>query len=260
LRCAITIIYNGLHHLQHGNFVERMMSMFDRWIIVEGHARPGGSTYWCNNLKYQSAESTDGTREYLRTLGVDYIEGKGFWESKDAQFQAGVDRLKEITSECTLWQVDADEWWTLEQLETNERALVGNVGSVGFHHVVGRCEDGLLLAKGRWGGGFVNRVWRWKGQDLECHEPATFKGQGEVQMLPEKFLHFSYYFEKDVSFKQKYYKGHEEVYKGWKKLQEYKRESFPIHIFRAFGRKNPIGRSNSRIVWQMWSEEEGVLL
>lgn len=237
-----------------------MLENFDKWIVIEGHARPGGSTSWCNHLKYQQAASTDGTREYLRTLPIEYIEGNGFWESKDTQFQAGINRLKELTDECTLWQVDADEWWTKRQLERNEKALLGDVGSVGFHHVVGECEGGLLLAQGKWGSGFVNRVWKWRGQDFISHEPATMKGQGKPERLPERFLHFSYYFEQDVAFKTKYYKGHETVWKGWKALQGFKKENFPIHIYRAFGRKNAIGRTNTQIVRVMPGEKEGLLL
>lgn len=240
--------------MEHGDFVPRMLDMFDHWIIVEGHAKPGGSTYWCNDLKYQKAESTDGTREYLRELkGVHYIEGKGYWKSKDAQFQAGIERLKELTEECYLWQVDADEWWTKEQLERNEQYLKSDVGCVGFNHIVGKCEGDLLLAQGKWGSGKVNRVWKWKGQDFVSHEPAVMQGQGEPQELPEKFLHFSYYFEKDVEFKAKYYKNHGEIYKGWKKLQTFKPNDFPCHIYRAFGRKNAIGRTNTRIV--RWMRE-----
>lgn len=260
MRCAITIIYNGIHHLKHGNFVPFMLENFDRWIVVEGHARPGGTTSWCNHLKYQSAESTDGTREFLRELPIDYIEGNGFWESKDAQFQAGVERLKEP---CMLWQVDADEWWRRDQLEKNERVLNNspyNVGQVGFNHVVGSCEGQLLIARGKWGSGLVNRVWKWNGERFLTHEPPTMEGQTQAITLPERFMHFSYYFEKDVEFKAKYYKGHENIYKGWKELQKFKASQFPCHIYRAFGRKTAIGRTATKIHREMWREEKGMLL
>lgn len=240
-----------------------MLQNFDKWIVVEGHARPGGTTSWCKHLKYQRFDSTDGTREYLRELPIEYIEAKDFWESKDAQFQAGIERLKSLISECTLWQVDADEWWTLNQIERNESVLFGtssNVGSVQFHHVVGECEGGLLLAKGRWGSGYVNRVWKWKGQDFLTHEPPTMEGQVKPTLLPEKFLHFSYYFERDVEFKAKYYNGHEQVYKGWKELQRFKPSQFPCHIYRAFGRKNSIGRTNTTIHRVVPGETQGMLL
>lgn len=235
---------------------------------MEGHARPGGTTSWCNFLKYQSYKSTDGTREYLfqiatKCTNLEFIEANGFWESKDEQFQAGIERLKELTNRCTLWQVDADEWWTKEQLERNENALRktgSNVGSAKFHHVVGECEGGLLLAQGKWGSDSVNRVWLWKGEDFTSHEPPTMKGQRFPQVLPEKFLHFSYYFEKDVDFKAKYYKGHENIYKGWKELQTFKPSHFPCHIYKAFGRKSPIGRTNTTITRVMPGKETGMLV
>ena len=260
LRIAITIIYNGLHHLKHGDFVERMKGIFDYWIIVEGHAGGEGTTSWCNNLKYQSPISTDGTREYLKQIESDKIRvilNKDKWKSKDEQFKAGVEELRKITDNCILWQVDADEVWTLEKIKRNELALESSVGCVGFHHIVGKCEDYLLLAEGRWGSGKVNRVWRWEGEEFLTHEPPTFEGQGKPQELPEKFLHFSYYFEKDVEFKQKYYKGYGQILESWKALQTWKPDRFPCHIYRAFGRKNPIGKTNTTI--RLW-KEEGMLL
>lgn len=232
--------------------------MFDIWIVVEGHSKPGGSTHWCNELKYQSPISKDGTRELLESYPeIHLIKQDVAWESKDEQFRAGVEKLRELTSECILWQVDCDEVWKLKDLEENERSLNSFAGCVGFHHIVGECEGHLLLAEGKWGSGKVNRVWRWKGEKFLTHEPATFEGQGKAQELPAKFYHFSYYFEKDVEFKQKYYKGYAQIYKGWKELQRFKPSQFPCHVFRAFGRKNAIGITNSRI--RMW-EEKRVLL
>ena len=262
LRCAIIIVYNGLHHLQHLNFMGRMLDIFDHLIFVEGHAKPGGSTYWCNDLKYQSAISTDGTREYLKEYESDRVHivlRDKAWSSKDEQFNAGIDKLREITDKCTLWQVDADEVWRKEQIEANELALESSVGCVGFHHIIGKCQDDLLLAEGKWGSGKVNRVWRWEGQSFVTHEPPMMEGQGVPQLLPEKFLHFSYYFEKDIEFKNKYYKGYGDLYKSWKELQGWKPSQFPCHIYRAFGRKSSIGRTNTRIVRRVWEAERLLL-
>ena len=255
LRCAITLAYNSLHHLQHMDFSKRMKEMFDIWIVVEGHAKPGGSTHWCNNLKYQSQNSTDGTLEFLQSLDIELITKKG-WDSKDEQFNAGVERLRELTDKCTLWQVDCDEVWKKDDLEKNELALTSSVGCVGFHHIVGECEGHLLLAEGRWGSGKVNRVWRWKGEKFLTHEPPTFEGQDKPQELPEKFYHFSYYFDKDVEFKQKYYRNYGAIYNNWKAMQGWKPSQFPCHVYKAFGRKNPIGITNTRI--RMW-EKKGML-
>lgn len=248
LRCAFTIHYNGLHHLQHGDFAQRMLSFFDHWIVVDGHALPGGTTSWCNHLKYQPVSSTDGSLAYLKSLpGVHLVTKKGYWASKDDMVKAAINRLKTITDQCTLWQVDTDEWWRKEQLLANEKSLKGKVGAVGFHHIVGEIGDDLLVVRGQWGNDYVNRLWRWSGEQFLSHEPAVLEGQGVVEKLPEKFLHFSYYFEKDVEFKAKYYKNHGDIYKSWKELQKFKPEQFPCHIYRAFGRKSPIGRTNTRV-------------
>lgn len=265
MRCAITIIYNGIHHLKHGDFIDRMLDIFDYWIIVEGHALPNGSTAWCKKVPMPSA-SSDGTREYLKMRTdllcsnfnnqLHYIPSTGYWESKDAQFQAGIEKLKTLTNSCTLWQVDVDEWWTIEQIEKNEAQLTAKAGAVSFDHVVGTYHDDLLVARGAWGSDFVNRVWRWNGEDFATHEPAQMVGQGQPQKLTEKFLHFSYYFEQDIIFKEQYY-GYQNLHKHWQALQ--RTQKFPAPIHTLFGR-HPIGRTDTKIYRLRRETREGRVL
>ena len=53
-----------IHHLKNRNFAKFMLTNFDHWIVVEGHAKPGGSTSWCKDINIP-CRSTDGTHEEL---------------------------------------------------------------------------------------------------------------------------------------------------------------------------------------------------
>lgn len=261
MRAAITIVYNGLHHLQHGGFKDRMLDLFDEWIVVDGRAGNTGSTYWCNALDKLPNESDDGTIEFLKDHNITVVQNDGkCWQNKDHQFNAGVDRLREISQSGYLWQVDVDEWWERSQIEQNEKAIRHNVGACCFRHIVGRNNDGVLIAKGQWGSAAVNRVWKWKGEHFRSHEPAIMHNQKKANVLPHKFDHYSYYFDKDVIFKQQYYNGYEGIYDNWKAMQTYPEKAFPVPISRVFGRKTRIGRTHTTIYRFMRWQKEGMLI
>jgi len=229
-----------------------MQKHFNLWVVVEGHAKPGGSTSWCNNLELPP-RSTDGTHEYLKTLGGNlryYSKGK-FWESKDEQVNKAISLIKRECNECTLWQVDCDEVWNIKDLEDNEKIFLRTrhtCGKVQFNHIVGRHNGSILVAKGVWGSGFVNRVWKWKGEDFISHEPPRLQGKQTYISLPYKFDHYSMYFENDVAFKAKYYQGYDKVYENWKKMHQ--EGIFPCHVTKLLG-PDIKGARTSRIYKQV---------
>jgi len=245
----MTIIYEGVHHLKHLNFAEKMAGMFDAWIVVEGYSKPMGSTWRCKDLNVP-CNSQDGTIEFMQSFArvhnnVYFYSCNDFYKGKDDQVNVAIDILKKLTSDCFLWEVDADEHWTLQDIETAEAiaAKSKNIGfSFGFNHYL---SDGLI-AKGHWGSGYLNRLWKWSGQYFRSHEPALLQGQRIVEPIDAvKFEHYSYYFEKDVLFKSQYYAGHEQVHKNWLRLPELK--VFPAHISFLFGKDSPIGKTKSYI-------------
>lgn len=249
MRCAFTIVYEGLHHLQHKDFAQRMANMFDHWIVVEGYSLPYGSTSWCNKLNVP-ARSQDGTVEFMNQLcaehnNVYFYSPNKYYNGKDDQVNVAIDILRKISKSCYLWEVDVDEHWALESLSVAE-ALADNSKAIGFsfpfNHYVGQG----LIAKGEWGSGYNNRLWKWTGQFFRSHEPAMLVGQRYVEPIKEvKYDHYSYYFEKDVKFKSESYSGHENVYKNWSKVLV--SESYPVHISELFGKDTKIGKSNSFI-------------
>jgi len=245
MRVAITIIFEGLHHLTHKGFTEFMVKNFDHWIIIEGASNNGGSTYWCRSIP-GSHRSQDGTVEFINELAVRHNHVHVYshhkhYASKDEQFNKGIAILKTLTDKCYLWQVDADEHWSAEDLVAAERRLwrsVCTVASFQFNHFV--KQD--VIAVGDWGSGRVNRLWKWKGKFFQTHEPAIMTGQSAPLELPQKFDHYSLVFDKDVRHKAKIYRGHEDIYKNWLRLDD---ETYPCHVSKLFGNKTPVGRSDS---------------
>lgn len=233
MRIGFTIIFNGLHHLLHNDFAVKMASMFDYWVIVEGAARNDGSTKWCKKIlsKYHNnGSSIDGTEKYLSNLfstnsniGVlcNIATDKIMWDSKDEMINCAVQYIKQhLTNDAFLWQIDCDEQWTSEAMDAAEKELTGDTGMFLCNYYVGPN----LIAKGGWGEGKsrpYRRLWKWKGQYFKSHEPPILEGgNGKEQLLSQRFNHYAYYYEKDVEFKDKYYGGHEGVYKRWLKLQD----------------------------------------
>lgn len=239
MRIAITIILNGSHHLDHNDYGNKLPKMVDYWIIVEGAALPHGSTFWCNDPGYRMSMDNTFTKILELAYNNNHVSIKtnpwGAWKSKDEMVNAGIELFKlrnkhiSFNDPIFLWQIDADEQWTKEQMDEAEKKLVETDGDCGCflaNHFVGKD----LVAKGCWGEGnnpeepiefAYHRLWRWKGQRFMTHEPPCLVGgNGKEVLLPQRFNHYSYVFEKDVIFKSQYYKGYENLHTKWKALQE----------------------------------------
>jgi hypothetical protein len=251
-RIAFTIVYEGEHHLKHKNFAEKMASMFDHWIVVEGYALPNGSTRWCKKLPVPPT-STDGTVQFMRDFAnehknVHFYSKGDYYDSKDTQVNIAITILKKICRQCYLWEVDADEHWNEESLLQAEQ-FAGNSPLIGFKFQFNHYVGPGIIATGDWGSGFLNRLWKWTGQYFLTHEPAVLRGQRGVAEVPDvKFDHYSYYFPKDVSFKAQSYPDHERVGDNWPEIQVKPGNKYPMHISKLFGEDSKIGKSNSLIV------------
>lgn len=254
MRYAFTIIYNGKHHLLHKDFAQRMVSMFDKWVIVEGFSRNGGSTAWCTSIR-PPAQSTDGTIETCQDLAsqnptkVIFATSKTGWSSKDEQVNKAIELLQG-NEPGWLWQVDADEHWTLQDLEGAENILEKDfkiAGGFQFYHYLCKDVDGRqLVGKGAWGDNIHTRLWWWQGQKFISHEPPKMVGQDGVRLLPQKYHHYAYYFEQDVEFKSKYYRGYRQVLSNWRGLQK-RRFDYPIPAKKLLGSSTTIDTNNSYI-------------
>ena len=254
MRYALTIIYNGKHHLLHNDYAQKILHMFDKWIIVEGFSRNGGSTEWCTNIR-PPHQSTDGTIETCQDLASRYPTKVIFhtspqgYASKDDQVNVGIAYLQN-EPHGWLWQIDIDEQWTEQDLTEAESMLqIGSnvAGGFQFYHYLCKDSDGnQLVGKGAWGDNFVARVWWWHGQKFKTHEPPVMHGQDGIKFLPQKFHHYSYVYEQDVEFKSRYYKGYRPVLANWRMLQQ-KRFDYPIPAKTLLGSGTSVDLTNSYI-------------
>jgi hypothetical protein len=254
MRYALTIVYNAKHHLLNNGFAEKMVQMFDKWVIIEGFSRNGGSTEWCTSIR-PPHQSTDGTIETCQDLASQYptkvifhTSAQGY-ASKDDQVNKGIELLQG-NPDGWLWQVDSDEQWTEQDLTEAESMLeIGSnvAGGFQFYHYLCKDSDGKqLVGKGSWGDNIVARLWWWHGQKFKTHEPAIMHGQDGIKFLPQKFHHYSYVFEQDVEFKSKYYKGYRPVLSNWRMLQQ-KRFNYPIPAKTLLGSGTSVDLTNSYI-------------
>jgi hypothetical protein len=258
MRIAFTIVLNGLHHIKHNDYYKRILNFFDYWVVVEGASNNTGSTSWCKEFPkdfHNNGKSVDGTNEFLSSIKKEYpnlihIEPNGPWDNKDVQINKAIETIREITKECILWEIDIDEQWTEDQWRLSEELLLKNNAKTGCflcNYYVGKD----ILAIGDWGEGKIvpyRRLWDWKGEYFETHEPPNLKGGNGLGILITnvKFNHYAYYFEQDVLFKNKWYSGHEEIYENWKKLQN--ETTFPKHISYLLGTNTHWGCSNTQII------------
>lgn len=259
MRIAFSIIHNGLHHLHHNDQYQKILNSCDRWIVVEGAALSNGSTNWCKEFPYdfhKDGGSTDGTREFLEYLSKQsdkliYIPSSGFWHSKDHQVNRAIEEVKKITNECWLWEIDIDEQWDISQMDEAEREMSASGSKAGCFRA--RCFIGKnLRAIGDWGEAYsygYTRLWRWQGEYFICHEPPVLEGLmgKDPKMLSPIFNHYNYYFDKDVIFKDKWYGGHEDIYKRWKLINSLDKRFFPMHISNLI--TGSWGNSNSSIIY-----------
>jgi len=231
-----------------------MLSMFDKWVIVEGFSKNGGSTSWCNNLHF-SANSFDHTVEFLIELKSRYPEKVILeiptkpWKSKDEQVNKCIELLKGYENNW-LWQIDIDEQWNLCDLINAENSLEKNdnlCGAFQFTHYLCKNDFGQqLIGVGKWGSNYNNRLWWWTGGKFISHEPPIMENQKKIIYLNQKYNHYSYYFEEDIIFKAKYYKGYNQLFINWNKLKKQKYD-FPISVKHLLGTSTKVDYKNSYI-------------
>jgi hypothetical protein len=234
MRIAFTILLNGKHHLLHNDYCNLIPQIFDLWVIAEGVAKNTGSTSWCKELPsnlHNNYLSNDGTTDLLMELSHKYKNIKiiksltNFWNSKDEQVNACIEEIKKYTTSGKLWQIDIDEQWTKDQIETAEIQLDKHNGKTGCF--LCDCYVGQnQIALGDWGEGKIEpyrRLWNWSGEKFITHEPPKFKNNNPRYLLTPRFKHYSYYFEQDIKFKQAYYSGYEGLYERWIDVQKNKK-------------------------------------
>jgi glycosyltransferase involved in cell wall biosynthesis len=253
-----TIVLNGEPFIRYHLDVFRRLPFRWRWHIVEGVAALDHDTAWSveagghvSGAVHTGGLSVDGTTAYLdeiatgdeRHVSVYRKPGGAFWDGKREMVSAPLPNIRE---ECLLWQIDADELWTAEQIvavhelfrNDPERtaayywcdfvAAPGAIIATRYNYAANPAVEWL-------------RTWRYRpGDRWAAHEPPVLlraRAGGLVDVAKEHafhhdetervgavFQHFAYATEAQVRFKESYY-GYGGAVDHWRAFREALRTS-----------------------------------
>ena len=248
-----TIVLNGEPFIRYHLDVFRRLPFSWHWHVVEGVAALVHDTAWSvaaggrvDPVMHKLGLSIDGTTAYLDEVAAHepqritiYRKPAGsFWDGKREMVSAP---LSDIPEECLLWQVDADELWTPEQIISMRRRFLEEPKRTAAYywcHYVPAPEAVIATRYNYAADPSVEwlRTWRYKPRDWwEAHEPPRLVRPrlGRYMDVGEKrpflhdeteeagavFQHFAYATEEQVRFKESYY-GYAGATERWRKLRE----------------------------------------
>ncbi len=256
-----TIVLNGMPFITHHIDAFRNLPFRWHWHIVEGVAELAGDTAWSlpnggaiPARCHEQGLSIDGTSAYIDEIKSLYPEnitvyrklGGEFWNGKLEMVNAPLDSIDEP---CLLWEIDADECWTHQQICRGWQLFRSDCNRqaafywcrffVGPRLVVNSRNCYSQAAGHEW-----LRTWRYlPGYYWASHEPPrlVFRQDNEICDVARNapfsndetescglvFQHFAYVTAEQARFKEKYY-GYANAVYHWMQLQ--KETVFPVRL------------------------------
>ena len=258
-----TIVLNGQPYIRH--HLEQLKKLpFDwHWHVIEGVADLKNDTAWSLRTGghvpkklHRFGRSIDGTTQYLDELASEmphrvtvYRKQAGqLWQGKLEMVNAPIPRIAEAGSEALLWQIDADELWTAEQLIAGRQMFLDQPEKTAARYWC-RFFVGPNLAvatRSTYGNAATEwlRTWRYRpGMQWMAHEPPVLAEpignnqardvavvnpftQADAESKGLVFDHFAYARREQVQFKESYY-GYADAVAKWEALQ---RASLPAKL------------------------------
>jgi GT2 family glycosyltransferase/ADP-heptose:LPS heptosyltransferase/lipoprotein NlpI len=248
-----TIVLNGEPFIRRHIDAFRKLQFPWHWHVIEGVADHRHDTAWSiqNGGRitpelHRKGLSKDGTTEYIDLLKKEfpsnitiYRKGGGqFWDGKLEMVNAP---LSGIGEECLLWQIDADEVWTTDQISRARALFLGDsVKTAAFYTCKFFVGPDLVITSRNTYGNHRDyewlRTWRFRpGDRWMAHEPpqlCRWENGGQWVDLAKKhsfrheetesagliFNHYAYVTEQQLRFKEVYY-GYTGAVQSWKTLQ-----------------------------------------
>lgn len=246
-----TIVLNGEPFIRHHVEAFKSLPFAWHWHVIEGVADLHHDTGWSLAaggrvpLELQrEGLSTDGTTAYLDELARQYPDHVtvyrkppgGRWDGKREMVSAP---LANIGGECLLWQVDADELWTTEQVAAAREMFLADPAKTAARYWCWYFVGPELITATRFTYGNRDtewlRTWRYRPRMAwAAHEPPTLAepvGDGwrdvasidcfTQEQTEERglvFQHYAYATEAQVAFKESYY-GYTGAVARWRALQ-----------------------------------------
>ncbi|MEH2001509.1 MAG: FkbM family methyltransferase [Nostoc sp.] len=261
-----TIVLNGQPFIRYHIEIFKQLPFKWHWHIVEGVAELKHDTGWSlklggyiNDEIHHHGRSNDSTTEYLDELTQQYPDNITVYRKPDGVFWDGKremvnEPLLNINEECLLWEIDADELWTVEQILTARQMFIENPDKtaafywcwyfVGEKIIISTRNCYAQNPRQEW-----LRTWRYKpGSVWVAHEPPRLEepllnGQWRDVAAVNPFLHqeterhglvfqhFAYVTPEQLRFKEQYY-GYSNAVSQWKALQE--TTKFPVLLREYF--------------------------
>ena len=236
-----TLVLDGMPWIRHHLPVFNRLSCDWRWTICHGVAANVKDTKW---IQPQDPRlSNDGTTEYLAEIAKQHprvrVMERPLWNGKTEMCNAAMAGAR---APCIVLQVDADELWAADQIESMLSMFVAmrQVDKMQFW-----CRYFLgpnIIIGPRDGKSYGCRQTEWlrawymsrPDQYFVTHEPPVFSGspgktlsRDETLAYGIQFDHFAYATRAQVAYKERVY-GYPGAVDGWDALQ--RNTSWPVKL------------------------------
>lgn len=227
----VSIVLNGMPWIARHYDTFSKLEFPWRWVIVHGIADPVKDTSWVHGIPQGETVPDDGTLPYLLKLASEDVRvtviHRDRWPGKTAMCNAA---LEVMTHDGTLLQLDADEFWTAEQLRVMPTLfqMFPQANAAQFNARIWVGPRRFCCIPGQWANRDYewNRFWRFtSGDRFIAHEPPNLHANEAIMnrsitmAFGLVFDHYSYVLRSQVEWKAKYYSPRWSV-EAWDRLQE----------------------------------------
>ena len=260
-----TLLLNGMPFIKYHMNVLQQLKIPWKWHIIEGVADLKHDTAWSlktggkiiSNI-HMNGLSIDSTTKYIDMLSNKYKDQIFVYRKPNGQFWDGKLEmcnaiLCNLPNQCLLWQVDVDEFWSIQHIQLVYDMFKENPGrsAAWFYCNFFVGPNLAVISRNTFGNNTSYewiRVWHYKkGMVWIKHEPPTLViptilgkcnvaeinpfYHNETEALGLRFDHYAYTMKEQLIFKESYY-GYKGALDCWKKLQENK--IFPTNLRQFF--------------------------
>jgi glycosyltransferase involved in cell wall biosynthesis len=247
-----TIVLNGEPFIRYHLDVFRRLPFRWHWHVIEGVASLVHDTAWSAAAggridpgAHDCGLSVDGTTAYLDEVAAEepervsiYRKRRGsFWDGKQEMVSAPLPNVRE---ECLLWEVDADELWTVAQIRSMHQLFheqPERTAAYYWCHFFPAPEAVIATRYNYAADPAIEwlRTWRYRPGDWwHAHEPPILLRRrrfghfelgkkhpflhDETENAGAVFQHFAYVTEEQLRFKETYY-GYGGAVERWRELR-----------------------------------------